>query len=125
MLCFRPLDLSLEVQSYYSVKIELARCQKITLKHLLFKAKKGREQIIVVGRIRTCGERPQWIFNLSPLPLGHDNLIKTNRRKKTRTKLCQGDVDTPGHFKLEHCFSLALTENKSYCLKPQKRHTFL
>ena len=82
------------------------------LKHLLFKAKKRSEQISVVGRIRTCAGRPQWFSSLSPLPLGHDNLIKTKPRKKSQTKLYQGGVAT---FKLEHCFSLAL--------KPQKRHT--
>ena len=53
--------LSLQVQKCELIEIELACCQNITSKHFLIKAK-----YFVVGRIRTCAGRPQWISSPSP-----------------------------------------------------------
>ena len=63
----QAFKLSWEVQRYYLIEIELACCQKIISRHVrMHQSQKTKEQLFVVGRIRTCAGRPQWISSPSP-----------------------------------------------------------
>ena len=67
------LSASYYCRQYFN-RFGLIYCQAILIKKTFFVQSETRHQFIVIGRIRTCAGKPQWVSSPSPWPLGHDYL---------------------------------------------------